>query len=216
MPTASEVADYLTSHPEFFEENPALLETLELISVSRSSPFYERQIQVLKERQSLQKEKIELIIDGAKANQQLETGLHQVVLQLIANSHNGSPSEGNLIQIIKGQFNIDGISVFLDTNGQETEVDYTLLSQRVAHLSSVCDDRLSSSLLKSLFPEQDIKSCAFVPIAEDKMLYGILVLGSTDRERFQPHFEVMFLDRLGAIASAYLRPYLEQTQKENG
>ena len=166
----------------------------------------------MKERQTQQKVKIELIIGGAIANQELENGLHRVTIQLLLDCHKDSPSKASLIRCIKEQFDIDGITVLLQNQrtADMPGIDYPSISQRVAHLGSACDDRLASNVIRSLFGDADpsIHSCAFIPLTLNDQLAGVIVLGSIDPERFKPSFEVMFLDRIGAIASAYLQPCL--------
>jgi len=212
MPKRQEIVDYLKAHPDFFEAHQELLAEMKLDGEKGATPFYERQIQVLKERAHQHRAKLDFIVNSAQANQYLELALHRLARGLIRQNHDTSPSYDSLIAAIKTEFDVDKIVVLRqrDPAAMPTKTDYDSIRQRVAHRGSVCDDRLSSSFINTLFAEdqQKIKSCAFIPLTHSDELRGVMILGSANQNRFQPDFGVMFLDRLGELSSAYLHRYL--------
>ncbi len=206
-PTSEEVIEYLKQHPGFLENNASLLEQIPGGDSDASGPFVERQIQVLKERDHRQKAKIDLIVDSARSNQRLEDEFLEMAVHLLARGQGNQEPDQAVVSMLIRQFNIRTAAVLTDTGNIETRHEiYDEVRQRVAHRGSVCDDRVSTSLLESLFDENssEIKSCAFIPLQIDSQLTGILVLASTDKDRFQPGMGVLFLDRIGSLIGAYI------------
>ena len=234
MPKSREVADYLKAHPEFFAEYPDLLAAINQSAAADAVPahkrIHERQVQALRERNQRQQARFDQLLDTAHSNHDLDFGLHQIAVALLNPDDIDAKDPSAPGRLVKSRFDMDDVAIFLSAklpakppakksaqkDGHKTkqqtkqkpaaaQVDYEMLSQRVEHLGSVCDDRVSSQLGTALFPHAAaIASCAFVPITHQQKLYGVMVLGSADRERFQPDMGVLILDRLGQLLGAYL------------
>lgn len=213
-PKSREVAEYLKAHPDFFVEHADMLAdalaAMNLPESSDASPaherIHERQVQALRERHDRQQQRLDVLMDTARSNQDLMLELHQIAVTLLHSEEADAQDPVAVGELVKSRFAIDAVAVFLAANKKDipAQVDYALLSQRVAHLGSVCDDRVSSKLGAALFSEGgEINSCAFVPIVHRREAYGVMVLGAADRERFQPDMGVLFLDRLGQLLGAY-------------
>jgi len=225
MPNSKDIADYLESHPDFFVERGELLAAMRLPEAF-ATPFHERQAQALRDRQA----RLDRMLDTVKTNQHLEQELHRLAVELLQAA--GAADVPDMMRallpaaLVAARFDLSGASIFLDKHQDafDPAVDYASLCRRVEHLSSVCDDRVSSKLCAALFSAADgaadsadaesagtesaavIASCAFVPLAhgDPRKLRGVLVLGDADRARFQPGMGVLILDRLGQLVSAYL------------
>ncbi len=214
MPKPEEVVDYLRANPDFFGQREDLLVELGLGDAGGSALFYERQLQVLRDRLTHHQAKIEFIVDGVRNNQKLESDFLQVAISLLAHrGYNDSPVE-TVNQLMKRQFDIEESVIILKPGTADPEPPrYEAVRQRVAHTGSVCDDRLSSALRESIFGagEQSVQSCAFIPLPFEDELLGVMTLGSHSRIRFQPDIGVMFLDRLGLLIGGYLHGRLNQT-----
>lgn len=211
MSKAQDVIDFLKSNPRFLLENEELIADLDTADEQGGNVFYERQLKVLRERESQQKARLELIVDGARDNQKLESDLTEVAIRLLSHASSSdesareSPAD-RVIALVKRQFNIKDAVILLNAD-ENRHGKYDEVRQRVMHKSSICDDRVSSQLMQGLFADEHeaIKSCAFVPLAYDDQLIGIMILGSNSAERFQPGVGVMFLDRLGQLVAAYIQ-----------
>ena len=207
-----EVIDYLKQHPSFFEENQALLRDLDFGDGDDkkvgAAPFYQRQHKVWKDRENQQQTKIDLIVDSAKNNQRLESDLLEMAIGLLSSRQNRKDAVKTVIALMRRQFNVNDVAILLKREqGACGHPKYDDARQRVAHQSSVCDDRVSSDLLEALFHDnfKAIKSCAFVPLIFSDEIQGVMVLGSTSNARFQPGIGVMFLDRLGLLVGGYFQ-----------
>jgi uncharacterized protein YigA (DUF484 family) len=208
MPKTQEIIDYLKQHPTFFVENEELLTYLEFGAEKGSTPFYERQLQVLKDRETRQKSQIDLIVDSAKNNQKLESDLLEMAVRLLGNGKNSGDPAGVVIDTVKSVFNVNEVVILLDNSDDESRCQvFEPVRQRVIHKSSICDDRVSSNLLEALFQVQgnEVKSCAFVPLLYSNEINGVMVLGAATEERFQPGIGVLYLDKLGLLVGSYIQ-----------
>lgn len=204
-----QVADYLKQNPAFIDNH------LELIggpdAGDDSTPFHERQLNVLRERHAAQLAKYEQVVDSARNNRDLEKSLHGLSIALL-----GSPTRGQKAanQILCQHFNLaharvvgpDQTREFIEDADEQSD-DVALLRKRVAHGSSICDDRVATDLLRALFEKNDneeehgVASCAFIPLGDSD---SVLVLGASEPERFQPGMGPIYLDRIGELIAAFL------------
>lgn len=192
-----------------------MLAELRLGNSSGATPFYERQLQVLKARNDEHMAKVEFIVDSVKSNQKLESDFLEVAVRLLGEGKNGDNPAQAVSALMKIQFNVTEVVVMLKSDEMETGVchaRYDAACQRVMHKGTVCDDRLSNALRKSLFDQENtsVRSCAFVPLLFDDALLGVMILGSDSGSRFQPGVGVMFLDRLGRLIGGYIHGRLSQ------
>ena len=211
MTNACEVADYLKNHPEFFAERGDLLAAMNLPEPPAAAPvherLHERRAQALRERQDMQQARLDLVMNTVKSNQDLELGLHRLAVSLLSLEGIDRNDPRAPAGLVSACFDIDNAAVFLSSQQQDLDrsIDYPLLCRRVEHLGSVCDDRVSSKLNAALFPDAGtVASCAFVPLAHRQKLCGVMVLGSDDKQRFQPGMGVLILDRLGQLIGAHM------------
>jgi len=207
MPKSQQVVDYLKKNPGFFDQHQELLAAMDFSNQTGVVPFHERQVQVLRDRQDVQQARLDLIVDTARSNQDLEHGLHRIAVKLL--SLEGLDPEDPIqpALLVKSRFDVDDVAIFLSSRQPyiDPKIDYPSLCKRVAHLGSVCDDRVSSKLQIVLFSDaSSVASCAFVPIVYQQNIFGVMVLGSKDKDQFQPGMGVRVLDRLGQLIGAYL------------
>lgn len=207
MPKPEEVIDYLKANPGFFEQREDLLVELGLGDADGSALFYERQLQVLRDRLTHHQAKIEFIVDAVRNNQKLESDFLQVAVSLLAHKALDDSPVQTVNKLMKRQFDVGESVIVLKSDATGPgELRYDAVSQRVAHEGSVCDDRVSSALRESIFGSgnQSVQSCAFIPLSFEDESLGVMVLGSSSRTRFQPDTGVIFLDRLGLLIGGYL------------
>src|ERR1700678_3587467 len=80
------VADYLQTHPDFFERNAALLAKLRLPhlrDMGATVSLVERQVEVLRERNQSLERKLKELVDVARANDALADRIHRLSQRLI-------------------------------------------------------------------------------------------------------------------------------------
>ncbi|MBX2868959.1 MAG: DUF484 family protein [Acidiferrobacterales bacterium] len=196
-----DIATYLEENPAFFDQHRDLLATLQLSA--DDAPFHQRQVEVLRTRHSEEQAKYELVVDSARKNQTLEQQLHALSQELLKHPVH---SVYRATETIEQHFDLPHVAIFReqdqDRNAAE-DVHFELLTKRVIHGNSICDDRVSTTLLDWMFRDSGVASCAFVPLLSHGQ-NGVLTLGDADKERFQPGMGTVYLDRIGELISAYL------------
>ena len=210
MPTLSSkrVINFLKKHPTFIIEHSEELADLDLDINVDGNIFLEKQLEALKERQEKQQQKLDFVVDSALSNQKLEDQLLEFTMTVLR----GGQAATDPIEFVKSlliqHFDINDVLLLSDLSTDSTDMTdrYEEVSQRIMHHSSICDDRVATSLLEDMFPNSagEIKSSAFIPLLLDDSITGVLVLGSNDQERFHPDMGVLFLDRLGRLIGNYL------------
>ena len=208
MPSTEDVIEFLKRNPGFIEEHGD--EIIQSANGNGETAFYQRQLEVLKERESRKKAKLDMIVDSARSNQRLDSDLIEMAVRLLSEDRHDADGVKTAAALVKRQFNVNDVSILINPmDGDQRHEKYDEVRQRVAHKNSICDDRVSSALLASLFDEDpnSIGSCAFVPLLYEEEIVGVMVLGSTDKQRFQPGAGVMYLNRLGLLVAGYIKGF---------
>ena len=203
------VRDYLTEHPNFFEENP---DTLEAINVSHDSgkaiSLVERQITIMRDKNKALSAQVEQLIETAKNNDQLLAKTNQLVLKLIQAEDLNSLIEA-LDTSLKNDFNTEFYSLTLIDKGlYASKTAANLVSEEDAQskISSLLSaQKAVSGILREeqinfLF-EQSANSVASVialPLNSSEP-FGILALGSSDADFYSHGIGTVFIDYVGAL-----------------
>ena len=210
------VATYLRKNPEFLEEFPDVLETLDLnhnsgVAVS----LIERQVEQLRRKNQDLSRQLNQLVQVAAENEQLMTQLHQLTLELMLIS---SRKEffTHLGNSLLNDFNADILQICLFDQDIAREAGEDVKHLRAehpemeafqAHLDkdqSICG-RLGESKLEFLFGTKArwVQSTALVPLG-DKGEHGMMAIGSSDDARFYPGMGTLFLDLLANVISSSL------------
>ena len=215
-PDAQQVNDYLASHPDFFDNYPDLLTTLQLNHASgKAVSLIERQVQVLREQNEDLKKRLLELVDVARDNDRLSERVHRLTLELLSA---GSLTEliDNLEHSLRNEFLADAIVLHLpaldesrqrECGARPLEVDDTLknlLPTPLLDNKPQCG-RLKRGQAEFLFGDQAaaIESCAVIPLG-DHASAGLLSIGSREVNRFNPCMGTLFLSHLGELIAGLL------------
>lgn len=204
MSQADDVAKYLASHPDFFDQHPELLEHLHVphIAGSAAISLVERQVKLLREKQAASRERLAELVRVARSNDLLTERIHALCLRLLQGK-SLADVETQIALSMREDFDVNPARLFLsspDTASVLREAT-TLLSggkPRCGHFSDA---------QRSLFfgdAGAEVRSMAIVPIGPGASL-GVLALGSHDTERFPPGVSTDFLARVGELITATVR-----------
>lgn len=199
--TEEQVAEYLRTHPEFFDNRHALLEQLRLPHhVSGAVSLIERQIRVLRTKNHQLERKFLSLVKAAKANETLSSRMHQLAIALV--------SAGGLEEVIHTAestltqaFQADSARVkLLDDENREETLD--LFSDAYASNRPVCGT-LTEKQKTFVFGTEvsNIQSAVLVPLSHGQP-EGYLALGSHDANRFHAGMGTLFLGYLGELVTA--------------
>ena len=210
------VADYLRSNPDFFQNNPSLLASLEIPhSCGPAISLVEHQIKVLRDQNAQLKRKLMDLVHVARDNNRLNERMHQLTLGLIH-----SKSLQGLLDTLRdnliGEFNADTVTLRLaavsDTLARECGVEiYKTDDAELAHFEAFLKSgrpqcgRFKKEQLKYLFGDQAeaIESVALIPLGRNSA-QGLLAIGSREPNRFHPGMGTLFLTHLGELMGLLL------------
>jgi uncharacterized protein YigA (DUF484 family) len=215
----SDVANYLLSHPDFFERHLPLLRRMQIPHQSGGSTIslVERQVAVLRQRNDELEGRLTELVEVAKANNKLVDHIHELAVAFIRTS--GSDARLEVLEsALREKFNAERAVLVLFTSHAHPEAtrpgfvklvdrDDPLLKSFSTFLRSArarCGP-LRDRQKEFLFDHEadSIASAAMVPIGEGAK-YGFLTVGSKDPNQFHPGQRVDFLGRLGELVEIAL------------
>ena len=216
--SASQVADYLIQHPEFFVEHELLLADLILPHASgAASSLIERQASVLRERNSELRQRLSHLIETARSNDTIFRLTKNLGLTLLESNTIEDVARA-IHHSLHREFKVDCASLLLfDAPNIQNKGFITQTSSEAAkrvlgnllrgervHCSALREDEF-----KYLFPttEATSGSAAIVPLHFEKEL-GILAIGSYDANHFDTNMDTAFVSYIGQIISRKIAPLL--------
>ncbi|MDX1562067.1 MAG: DUF484 family protein [Gammaproteobacteria bacterium] len=217
--TEADVADYLRSHPDFFERHLTLLRRLRIPHQSGSATvsLVERQVSVLRQRNDELEGQLEELFDVAKANNALVDNIHELAMTFLKTTGIDERLEA-LENALREKFGAERAVLVLfndqdapaierpgfvknfDRNDEALKPFATFLRSAVARCGTLRDKQ------KELLFDREaasITSAAMVPIGEGGKV-GFLTVGSKDANQFHPGQRVDFLGRLGELIAMAL------------
>ena len=216
--SADEVSSYLRSHPHFFEQHASLLTEIFL-----PSPHGNGAISLAERQQLAQRDKIRVtenmvaqLIEFGEQNDITSQKVHNFSVKLIENKN-----FSHLPQLISENMQ----QVFAVTQSQVrvwvSPSDATLAQDAIFTPTNTAFSDWVSSLkapycgvkpeLAEGLMQDHLQSFAFIPLHQggDKQnVYGVLMLGSDDVQRFKADMGLMYLNRIGDLVSASFSAYL--------
>jgi uncharacterized protein YigA (DUF484 family) len=206
------IARYLQHNPDFFERHQALLTRLRLPHARTGSTIslVERQVEVLREKQTGVEQKLAEFVRVARANDTISEKLHKFTRRLVR-----TRTRAEVLTQLEASLRED-----FDAFHSTLLLVSSPLDEATQHFVRSCspdDPRLKSfetlfasgkprcgqvrdSQRELLFGAEanDIGSVALVPLGDHGSL-GLLALGSTDRDRFHPGMSTEFLARMADL-----------------
>lgn len=210
------VAEYLRADPGFFERNLDLLAALRVPHpVGGAVSLVERQIAVLQERSRHLERKLQELVRVARENEQLGTRMHQLALAMLA-AESADEVMAAAQEILRHQFRTDFV-VFRLTEAAgpvaRSHPDLTLAPdsterrrlRRCLEVRKPICGRLQREEIDALFRDEaeQVASAALLPL-RDAEPFGVLALGSRQRQRFNPAMGTLFLGHMGELVGAAL------------
>jgi uncharacterized protein YigA (DUF484 family) len=209
-----EVVTYLEKHPDLLQKYDALLEKMQIPHKTGTGmiSLIERQVEILREKNASQEDRLNILINNARINEELTEKLHRYSLHLSSTS--------GLVELMQSAtedlrqlFDIDAVSIHIKPEYQDQDLHTTDLSDKAytAILDTMgtetcsCHSELDDELMVSLFEDEasSLKSCALLALDAPHRI-GMIALGAVDKSRFNPAMGKLILTRLGELFSAAL------------
>ena len=222
--TERDIVRYLRDHPDFFERHQGLLADMLLPHETGGAiSLLERQVSVLREQRDDNKKKLQQLIKTAQKNEQLNNHVNTLILALL-----DAMSLEEVLEVVRtrlaNDFDAEAVVVRLFNTGHPTMtrlpelVDWS--EPVLGAFEKVIDGRkpvcgaLKPGQLDALFSDQsdNIVSAALIPLVESassSKCYGMLAIGSPDRNRFRADMGTVFLSQLGKVLTRVLKQHLE-------
>ncbi|MFM7627049.1 MAG: DUF484 family protein [Gammaproteobacteria bacterium] len=199
MPSPQDVKTFLERHPDFLVEHPDLLETLQ-VPHGLDGPavsLVERQVQVLRDRQTESRQRLAELVRNARDNEALVGRVHALALRLL----HARDAAGVIAQTEASmQEDFDVRPARLLSPADLPPAVRTLVASGKPRCGQLREDDRNALLGDAA---AGIASMALVPIGAE-CRHGLLVLGSTDAARFHPGMGTAFLERIGKLVAAAL------------
>jgi uncharacterized protein len=212
------VAEYLTSHPDFFDRHHGLLASLRLPHRAGGGTvsLLERQADVMRQRNTALEKQLTDLVDVARANDRLASRIHAMALLLMR-----AKSREEVIDILDEQLRegfcvdqatlvlfdsvpglVQGHSSFVRIVHRE-DPEIGPFKSFLQNSSPRCS-RVRDAQRDFLFnPSSTMQSMALVPLGP-RSEFGFLAIGSRNPEHFQPSKSIDFLARLGELTACAL------------
>ena len=220
--TESQISAYLLEHPDFFAHNPEVLEKIELaLAPEGTVSLAQRQTVRLNAKNSQLQEQLQVLIDNARQNMQLQARVHDLCLQLM-DAHDLKALLPILFNTLKQRFNADEVALRLfygesehpllanEENLSQLHIDDESLKafDKVLEKHEPVCGRLSNAQKNMLFPASSdkIASIACLPIGHDPC-GGLLAIASYDEDRFHANMATDYLAFLGELLMRLLRTH---------
>ena len=215
---AEEVLVFLKTHPEFFTEYGSVLADIEIPHPHGSAAvsLAERQLSVLRDKVRALESKLGELIGFGEENDSIAEKTHRMTVALLAATTLASAVR-TLYGHLGGAFAVPHVAVRLWGISKENHagaaefvaVEDTLKAFAGSMMRPYCGSSAGQEAV-GWFGERGslIKSMAQIPLREQGQdggaCFGLLVLASEEVQRFYPDMGVLYLNRIGDIASAAL------------
>ncbi|MDE2365941.1 MAG: DUF484 family protein [Betaproteobacteria bacterium] len=213
-----EIAQYLLTHPQFFEE---YADTLADIQVPHphgggAIPISERQIVALRDKNRILQEKLSELIRFGEENGALNEKMHRLAVLLLTSTRLNDLL-GGLHFNLREDFTIPHMGLRLwnitadDTELPEfsrTSADIHVLAESLPY--PYCGPHVLDEI-KGWFGEDALRlrSFAMVSLRARQTVMGLMVMGSEDPQRFYPGMGTIYLTQLGELISAALGRFMQ-------
>jgi uncharacterized protein YigA (DUF484 family) len=210
------VAQYLADNPHFFDEYASLLGEVRLASqvTGKAVSLQERQMEVMRDKYRALELRMAELVRIAQDNASIANRFH-AWNQVLLKSRTDADLPRKLLDGLAGQFNVPQATLRLwNVAPQHADAWFT---------AGVSDDaRLFAASLRTPYcgPNNDFEavrwlddpaaaqSVVILPLAAGGASFGVLILGSSDPQRFAGTMGTDFLVHIGETASAALAPLL--------
>ena len=209
-----EVRSFLRNHPDFFDNNSDILETMVIHHKTDGAiSIVERHLQKLQEKNKLLNEKLNHLIENADQNQKIFESVMTLTLKMLS-AHDLKSFLDILSDSFKNDFKLEFYSLILFD--EDISVDHPIvvstsqieLEEKIPRLTSLKEPiggQFSSEDFYSLFNHSDqINNSAAICKIGQEIPLGFLAIGSSDHTVYHESDSRYFLSHLSNLISQSL------------
>ena len=208
---ANDIAKFLKANPQFFDQNPQLLESIYVPHPhgGRAIPLTERQIVSLREKVKLLEGKLGEFVRFGEDNDAIGEKVHRLSLALLGARDFAATAQA-LYFHLREDFAVPHVALrvwgksLLDGTQEGSPVEAELRDKAEAMGAPLCGPAAGNPFLP-WFREagEHVRSVALVPLGQTSVI-GLLVLGSEDSQRFYAEMGTLYLRRIGELTAGAL------------
>lgn len=208
---ANDVAQFLRSNPQFFDQNPQLLESIYVPHPhgGRAIPLTERQIVSLREKVRLLEAKLGEFVRFGEDNDAIGEKVHRLSLALLGAKDFAATAHA-LYFHLREDFAVPHVALRvwgkspLDGTVEGSPVEPSLRDKAETMGAPQCGPAAGNPFLPWFREaEAHIRSVALVPLGQTRTI-GLLALGSEDPQRFFAEMGTLYLRRIGELTAGAL------------
>jgi len=206
-----DVAQFLRTHPQFFDQHPELLESIYVPHPhgGRAIALTERQLLGLREKVKLLEGKLGELVEFAEENDAIGEKVHRLSLALLAARDFAATAQA-LDFHLREDFSVPHVALRVwgrslpEGAPEGAAVDDALRDTVEAMGAPQCGPAAGSPFLPWFRgAEEHVRSVALVPLGQTRR-FGLLALGSEDPQRFYAEMGTLFLRRIGELVAGAL------------
>src|SRR5262252_1854003 len=215
MMKPDDVAQFLSEHPDFLYQRPELLRLLEIphLQDGQAISLVERQSLILRERvRALESRLAEMIRHGEENDLIVDKLVHWA--RAILAQPEAAELPGTLVAELKSGFAVPFAAIRLwNVRDEYAELDFArpvgddVIRLAASMVAPFCGSNVGFDAAAWMSADASmIKSLAMLPlrVGVGTDAFGMLVLGSPDKDRFQITMGTAFLSRIAELSSAAL------------
>jgi len=206
---ADDIARFLRTHPQFFDQHPELLESISVPHPygGRAIPLAERQTVALREKLKVTEGRLGELLQFGEENDAISEKVHRLSVAL-AGARDFPALARALYFHLREDFAVPhvamrvwGKSVPVDFE-EAAAVDAAQKEQATMMGAPQCGPA-QGNVYTAWFREaaEHVRSLALVPLGQTAV-FGLLALGSEDPKRFYPDMGTLYLRRIGELCAA--------------
>ena len=220
-----QIVGYLRRNPDFFARHDDLLAEISLPHDSGSAiSLLERQVNILRERGTEARQKLNNLLENARNNDQLFDTTQHLVLALL-----GAANATEIAEIAQRQLskhaNVDACELIV-VEKKGLDVASTVRTQSSEHLKTEFEDifrlkrthcgSLNQKTIDQLFQNDatSIRSTALCPVISNGEVLAILALGNQRKDTFSVNLDTLFLDFIGRVVGAVLGKHVASSKDQ--
>jgi len=206
---ADDVARYLRTHPQFFDQHPELLEGISVPHPygGRAIPLAERQTVALRDKNRALEGKLGELLQFGEENDAISERVHRLSVAL-AGARDFPALAASIYFHLREDFAVPhvalrvwGKSVPADFD-EAQPIDDAQRNHAAAMGAPQCGPAAGSPFVPWFrAASEHVRSVALVPLGQTAV-FGLLALGSEDPKRFFPEMGTLYLRRIGELCAA--------------
>ena len=206
---ADDIAIFLRTNPQFFDQHPELLEKIHVPHPygGRAIPLGKRQTLALREKVKLLEAKLAELVQFGEENDAISEKVHRLASALLG-ARDFAALTQSLYFHLREDFAVPHVALRVWGKGAPSAapeagpVDEALLRHAAAMGGPQCGPAAGNPFLQ-WFGEsgEHLRSLALVPLGQTAA-FGLLALGSEDAKRFYPEMGTLYLRRIGELCAA--------------